>query len=156
MICWHDAEHNRPAECGDHAGVVPAGLKRWCLNGQAEGGCVMTRLYAWLWQGCASLALVVLLVGLAAWGTSGVWAEEEFPAEPCPCLPDETPQECALRCGQENRRCNTFGCTTSACYRTGYRRCNTTGNECRQMTNPPLCGGCTCREHEPDPCICEL
>ena len=96
------------------------------------------------------------LQGLAAWGTSGVWAEEEFPAEPCPCLPDETPQECALRCGQENRRCNTFGCTTPACYRTGYRRCNTTGNECRQMTNPPLCGGCTCREHEPDPCICEL
>jgi hypothetical protein len=77
MICWHDAEHNRPAECGDHAGVVPAGLKRWCLNGQAEGGCVMTRLYAWLWQGCASLALAVLLVGLAAWGTSGVWAEED-------------------------------------------------------------------------------
>ena len=60
----------------------------------------MARWYAWLGQGCASLALATLLLGLAAWGTSGVWAEE-FPAEPCPCLPDETPEECALRCGGE-------------------------------------------------------
>ncbi len=130
MICWHDAEHNRPAECGDHAGVVPAGLKRWCLNGQAEGGCVMTRLYAWLWQGCASLALAVLLVGLAAWGTSSVWAEEEFPAEPCPCLPDETPQECALRCGQrsfscyEDCTCSRRGCV-GACDTTAIPGCDT-------------------------------
>jgi hypothetical protein len=91
MICWHDAEHNRPAECGDHAGVVPAGLKRWCLNGQAEGGCVMTRLYAWLWQGCASLALAVLLVGLAAWVGHNAFAEVPLPLTDCNCHPsDET------------------------------------------------------------------
>jgi hypothetical protein len=138
MICWHDAEHNRPAECGDHAGVVPAGLKRWCLNGQAEGGCVMTRLYAWLWQGCASLALAVLLVGLAAWGTSGVWAEEEFPAEPCPCLPDETPQECALRCQNRgigycllhNRNCTEKWCFTLpfCVYQSRHDTCICVGN----------------------------
>ena len=133
MICWHDAEHNRPAECGDHAGVVPAGLKRWCLNGQAEGGCVMTRLYAWLWQGCASLALAVLLVGLAAWGTSSVWAEmgeiglqvppcsvcsngctsimvNDCPntASPCKALPN-----CNCRCVNPKKATNNINC---GCY----------------------------------------
>ena len=112
MICWHDAEHNRPAECGDHAGVVPAGLKRCCLNGQPEGGCVMTRLYAWLWQGCASLALAVLLVGLAAWGTHNACAEDPIP------IPIDGPRctECTTLCvGQIGAPCDQFGQNGPTC-----------------------------------------
>ena len=77
----------------------------------------MTRLYAWLWQGCASLALAVLLVGLAAWGTHNAFAEDLVPVTTdCNCSPsDETcltfcMSVCDVTCSGSFPLCGTGSC----------------------------------------------
>ncbi|MBA2225990.1 MAG: hypothetical protein WHU94_15745 [Thermogemmata sp.] len=52
------------------------------------------------------MGIAVLVVALAALATRPAYAEDPLPPpDPCPCLPEETLQECEARCGFWWRRC---------------------------------------------------
>jgi|GEM_PF-2059753 hypothetical protein len=100
---------------------------------------------------CGSVGIAVLVVALAALATHHAYAEDPLPPpDPCPCLPEETWEECQVRCAAQNVCPGHAICNINCRYDSDMTSCQ---GGCRTLGNCIACG-CKFKAFERK-CVCE-
>ncbi len=113
-------------------------------------GMLGSRVCGLLGSVCGSVGLAVLVVALAAMATRHAYAEDPSPPpDPCPCLPEESWEECQVRCAAQNACPGHLACNINCRYDDATSVCS---GMCSNANNCKFCGcildaggSCFCR-----------